>query len=46
MLTSYGQELAKERHDFMKKFLIQIDEELLETDYNEGGNIKKRVKLY
>jgi len=44
MLTSYGQELAIERHNFMKNYLIQIDEELIETDYNEGGNIKKRLK--
>ena len=45
MSTVKGKELAEKRHQFMIEFLNQVDDELTETLYEEGGNIRKRIKL-
>ena len=44
MSTTKGKELALKRHQFMIDFLNQVDDELVDASYEEGGNIRKRIK--
>lgn len=45
MSTVKGKELAVKRHQFMIDFLNQVDDELVDSSYDEAGNIRKRIKL-